>query len=319
TEVNSFKIKMEGGIIEEIPLINGKFIKLIPLKEGTNTIIFYFEDMAGNLGTTTQIIYYREPKITQGVEETGGVVRNPNGSTIEIPSGAMLEGGRISFNLILGKDEMIKEPGIEFLRVYHLNSNAILLYECLLGGGGYVFHSPVRLVLTYDDSNWDKNLNGIKDLDEIDETRLNVFFYDEIEKTWIKIGGVVDPINNTISVWVNHFSLFALGVELNPSISSQLNVYLTRNPFKLGQGTTFVFSLPKPGRVYLRIFDLAGDLVRELANGKDFSEGQSSLNWNGLNDVGDRYVGSGIYIYQFRVEYSDGNKEQIIKPIGVVK
>ncbi|MEW6680861.1 MAG: hypothetical protein AB1297_07605, partial [bacterium] len=80
--IESFKIKIEGGAIEEIPSINGQFIKFIPLKEGTNTIILYFEDMVGNIGTTTQIIYYREPKITQGVSETGGVVRNPNGSTI---------------------------------------------------------------------------------------------------------------------------------------------------------------------------------------------------------------------------------------------
>ncbi|MEK9149348.1 MAG: hypothetical protein AAB267_04805, partial [Candidatus Desantisbacteria bacterium] len=96
----------------------------------------------------------------------------------------------------------------------------------------------------------------------------------------------------------------------------ELSVYLTRNPFKLGQDTTFVFALPKPGRIWLRIFDLSGDLVRELVAGeRDVKERK----WDGLNDVSDRYVGSGIYIYQFRVEYDDGKIEQIKKPVGIVK
>ncbi|MEW6102291.1 MAG: hypothetical protein AB1630_00495, partial [bacterium] len=318
--IKKIYIELEGGIIEPIATIDGEFRKIISLKEGTNTIIIYLEDNVGNVGSKTFTIVYKIPKVTNVLGKDGGIIINPNGSTIEIPQDATLEEKRISFNIITEREEGFpQEQGILFLKTYHSLSNLLIFYEATIDGGGYVFHSPVKLVLAYDDSNWDKNLNGIKDSGEIDEARLSVFFYDEIGRIWIKIGGVVDPINNTITVWVNHFSLFALGMELNPAISSELDVYLERNPFKLGQDTTFVFSLPKPGRVYLRIFDLAGDLVRELMDGSHYQAEKSSAKWNGLNDVGDRYVGSGIYIYQFRVEYDDGKKEQIIKPIGVVK
>ena len=59
--------------------------------------------------------------------------------------------------------------------------------------------------------------------------------------------------------------------------------------------------------------------MREVLAGQHYGAGESSVNWNGWNDVSDMYVGSGIYIYQFRVEYDDGKTEQIVKPVGVVK
>ncbi|HAW49903.1 TPA: hypothetical protein DCX16_03010, partial [bacterium] len=303
----------------KIDPIDGKIWNIIPLIEGTNTIILRFRDMAGNEGSYTYTVVYIQPRITMEVNDNGGIVKNPNGSTVEIPTDAMLEGRRIAFNMVLDKEgKMPIDSNISFLKAHYLYGSPIVFYEITTDRGGYVFHKPVKVTLAYDDSNWDKNLNYVKDEGEIDERRLCVFWYDEIGRKWIKIESLVNPASNTITFFTNHLSIFAIGQEIIQSMISKLDVYLTRNPFKFGQETTFVFSLPEPGRVYIRIFDLSGDLVRELLDGVHYTTG-SSVNWNGLNDVGDRYVGSGIYIYQFRVEYYDGKKEQIIKPIGVVK
>ncbi|MBU1261626.1 hypothetical protein KJ640_01550, partial [bacterium] len=300
-----------------------EFRFIISLREGTNTIDIYFTDISGNTGSLTKTIFYRVPKIVQMVGSRGGVIINPNGSVIEIPQGALIGEKRISFNLMMTQDEVMVgslDNSIIFLKTYHmLSANLMLIYEFTADGGGYVFHQPVKVTLTYDDSNWDKDLDGVRDPDELDEGRLEVFYYDEVERVWIKVGGVVDPVNNTITFWVNHISIFALGVDTKPSQVTELSVYLTRNPFRLAEGTIFKFELPKPGKVYLRIFDLAGDLVREVLAGHHYPAGENSVNWNGWNDASDKYVGSGIYIYQFRVEYDDGKTEQIVKPIGVVK
>ncbi|MFH0775786.1 MAG: Ig-like domain-containing protein, partial [bacterium] len=299
-----------------------EFRFILSLREGTNTVDIYFTDISGNTGSLTKTIIYRVPKIVQMVGVRGGVIINPNGSRIEMLEGALIGEKRVSFNLIMTKDEEIVgslDNSILFLKTYHmLSANSMLIYEFTADGGGYVFHQPVKVVLTYDDSNWDKDLDGVRDADELDEGKLEAFYYDEVERVWIKVGGAVDPVNNTITFWVNHISIFALGVETKPSEITDLKVYLTRNPFKLSQDTSFVFALPKPCKVYLRIFDLAGDLVREVLAGQHYTSG-SSVNWNGWNDVSDKYVGSGIYIYQFRVEYDDGKTEQIVKPVGVVK
>ncbi|MDI6752092.1 MAG: Ig-like domain-containing protein, partial [bacterium] len=299
-----------------------EFRFILSLREGTNTVDIYFTDISGNTGSLTRTIFYRVPKKVQMIGSRGGVIINPNGSRIEIPEGALIGEKRIAFSLIQTADEEMVgslDNSIIFLKTYHmLSANSMLLYEFTADGGGYVFHQPVKVTLKYDDSNWDKDLDGVRDSDELDETKLEAFYYDEVERVWIKVGGVVNTVNNTVTFWANHISIFALGVDTKPSQITGFKVYLTRNPFKLGQGTTFVFALPKPGKVTLRIFDLAGDLVREVVAGQHYT-GESSVNWNGWNDVSDRYVGSGIYIYQFRVEYDDGKIEQIVKPVGVVK
>jgi hypothetical protein len=307
-------IRYDNGITDGVEIIEGVFRKILSLHKGTNTITVYYTDIAGNTGSLTKTILYRIPEVSQVV--TGGVVRNPNGSVIEIPDAAMLSPAKISFSFRLIKDVEFKPGSIRFLRSYHSEDDLIISYEITAGRSGYCFHRPVKVVLVYDDSNWDENLDGVKDANEIDESRLSAFYYDEVSGEWIEVGGVVDTVNNRVTFYVNHLSIFSLGVSSEPKVSD-LDVWLNRNPFRQREGTVFEFRLPKPGWVHIRIFDLAGDLVRDLDR-VHYPETKSQK-WDGLNDVSDRYVGSGIYIYQLKVEYDDGKSEQIIKPIGVVK
>jgi hypothetical protein len=63
------------------------------------------------------------------------------------------------------------------------------------------------------------------------------------------------------------------------------------NPF--GPETSLHFSLPRDGRVDLKIYDVAGRLVRTLASGSR-PAGDNAVRWSGKDDSG-RAVASGTY------------------------
>jgi hypothetical protein len=66
------------------------------------------------------------------------------------------------------------------------------------------------------------------------------------------------------------------------------------NPFN--PSTNVRFEVKSTGRVRIDIYNTLGQKVRTLVNDVR-SAGKYSVNWNGINDVGDR-VASGIYIYK---------------------
>lgn len=70
------------------------------------------------------------------------------------------------------------------------------------------------------------------------------------------------------------------------------------NPFN--PTTTIEYSLEKTSEIQLSIFNILGQKVRTLVNGKQGS-GRHSIQWNGRNDVG-TLVSSGVYVYVLRSE-----------------
>ena len=72
------------------------------------------------------------------------------------------------------------------------------------------------------------------------------------------------------------------------------------NPFN--PETTIPFSLAAPGRVVIRIYDVAGRVVRTLLD-KPEEAGWHIVRWSGQTDDGNA-TASGVYFY--RIEYPDG-------------
>ncbi len=73
--------------------------------------------------------------------------------------------------------------------------------------------------------------------------------------------------------------------------------YLAQNqPNPFNPNTTIGFGLDRPSEVSLKIFDVTGRLVRELASG-EMAEGRHALTWDGTDTAG-ASVGSGIYFYR---------------------
>lgn len=68
------------------------------------------------------------------------------------------------------------------------------------------------------------------------------------------------------------------------------------NPFN--PATTIAFAVARKSRVQIQIFNLSGQLVRQLVD-REYAAGKYSTSWDG-KDVQARNVASGIYVYEMR-------------------
>ncbi|MBI3551755.1 MAG: hypothetical protein HY077_04495 [Elusimicrobia bacterium] len=165
-----------------------------------------------------------------------------------------------------------------------------------------------------------------------DPTTLNLYWYNAAANAYIlqqDVTGsppIIDTINHTITINVNHFSTFVLfntGVEVitgNAFPGTDIEAYNFPNPFDLNdkvvhaihggachpnctvRGTLIRFSLPPDvsGDASLRIYNTAGDRVRTISLGTLAGGNFFYQPWDGRNDAG-RDVASGVYIGQVKV------------------
>lgn len=174
-----------------------------------------------------------------------------------------------------------------------------------------------------------------------DPNTLNVYWYNEAANAYVleqNFGQrpVIDTVNRTITIKVSHFSTFVLfntGVAVisgNAFGGGQIEAYNFPNPFDLSvktvtpihglapqsvRGTMIRFALPPDagGAGKIKVFNVAGELVRTidlgtLTGGRYYYQG-----WDGRNDSG-RDVASGVYVGQVKVgERSKFFKMALIK------
>ncbi len=80
------------------------------------------------------------------------------------------------------------------------------------------------------------------------------------------------------------------------------------NPFK--QLTTINYQLAKPGLVNLKVYNIAGQLVKTLASGQ-VSAGLHTIKWDGRDNQGNK-VSSGAYVYRLQAGNKDMTKKLVI-------
>ncbi len=80
------------------------------------------------------------------------------------------------------------------------------------------------------------------------------------------------------------------------------------NPFN--PATTISFDLPAKAKVNLKIYDVAGRLVRTLAEGQ-WDAGRHSIIWDGRNKLGS-IVASGIYFYRLDTPSFQSTKKMVL-------
>jgi N-acetylneuraminic acid mutarotase len=80
------------------------------------------------------------------------------------------------------------------------------------------------------------------------------------------------------------------------------------NPFN--PSTTISFALPEAGEVSLAIYNLNGQLVRQVASGK-FASGRHQLVWDATDDRGER-VASGVYLYVIKAGAFTAQKKLVL-------
>jgi len=89
------------------------------------------------------------------------------------------------------------------------------------------------------------------------------------------------------------------GLQRNPT-----QFQVTKNfPNPFNAATTIRFSLPQPARVSLTIYDLKGEVVRTLLDGKELAAGFYTAVWDGRNAQGE-VAATGIYLYRFQTPQS---------------
>jgi len=81
------------------------------------------------------------------------------------------------------------------------------------------------------------------------------------------------------------------------------------NPFRGGAGTTIHYTVAKPGRVEIRIFDAAGRLVNKIVDQAKL--GDNYVVWDGKGANG-RRVPSGVYFYQIKKGDFSAHKKMLL-------
>jgi len=92
------------------------------------------------------------------------------------------------------------------------------------------------------------------------------------------------------------------------------------NPFAAGiEPTSFVYYLPDPGRVTLRIWTARGEKVVTLLDGVSRPAGlQDTDRWDGRNGGGS-YVLNGVYVAELVVHFDDGSSRRLLRKVAVVR
>lgn len=194
---------------------SGQASGAIPLNLGTNVIPIVVTAQDGTMRTYTVTVTRAysssgsssgEPTEATGPAITSSTVISSNG-TLTLPVG---KSGEVSlsdrFKIMIPADAFSKELKVIIELVADtqglLSSKDALatpVYEVLKNFPEH-FDKEITLIFTFDPNRLQANQTP------------SVFFYDEANKTWVKVGGVVN--GNTITVKVNHFTKFAVfGVD----------------------------------------------------------------------------------------------------------
>lgn len=174
-----------------------------------------------------------------------------------------------------------------------------------------------------------------------DLSKLNIYYYDPVNNVYLleNASKRSDAAANTISVSINHVSIF-VALQSNASVitgvayNGPLFVYNYPNPFDLNaksvtlangtlgsqsqtvNGTCIHYGLPTDisGDVEIKIYNVAGELVRALSDPAKTGGSHYYIEWDGKNEAGKK-VASGVYIARFT---ADKKNEKFFK-MAVIK
>ncbi len=134
--------------------------------------------------------------------------------------------------------------------------------------------------------------------------------------------GVVQPQGVTVAVLPEPGTQFTMWTEVGSFGSTSLSGSYANfpNPFAAGrEPTTFVYFLPQPARVTLRIFSARGHAVVTLLDRASMPAGlQQSDRWDGRNGAGS-IVTNGVYFAELVAELDDGTRERVLRKVAVLR
>ena len=152
-------------------------------------------------------------------------------------------------------------------------------------------NSPITLTLHYNiDSNGKIENTNITSTDA--GTKLAISYNDGVR--WQKIGGTVDTVEQTLTAEITHLSQYAV-IAVDTGSGFRMNGIgpnpFTPNPDGMYDRVHFYFDNPENKAVTLKIYDMGGNMVRDVT----VTPGVVPY-WDGRNNNGGLVEG-GVYIY----------------------
>ncbi len=147
------------------------------------------------------------------------------------------------------------------------------------------FGKSVTLKVPYLDVDNDGKIDGTDCREEL----ATVFSFDGFD--WRNCGGEVDTENNTVSLKINHLSIYGIFLVkyLSESVLKPREKFITPG-VRDGKNDKIVFDGLNNLNTEVKIFDLWGRVIRKINS--------FPYEWDGRDDEG-RLVNPGVYVYQY--------------------
>jgi len=132
----------------------------------------------------------------------------------------------------------------------------------------------------------------------------------------VKVNGVVSSLSFT-AYWAGCLGFtrdgihIQIGADIVTGTESVVSNSLWQNyPNPFNPQTTITFSVKERGLVSLKIYNVAGQLVRTLAR-EELAAGAHTKVWDGRDDAGQR-VSSGVYYYKLVANNFSQTKKMVV-------
>ncbi|MDD2230296.1 MAG: FlgD immunoglobulin-like domain containing protein [Candidatus Cloacimonetes bacterium] len=123
--------------------------------------------------------------------------------------------------------------------------------------------------------------------------------------------GILNSETGITGIWTNIYSSLPVALDDQFEVPSALPILLGNYPNPFNPSTTIGFTLPHAGNTSLEIFNLKGQLVKELYSNTDLALGEHSSVWDGKDNNGNP-VSSGIYYYRLSFAGKSVNRKMVM-------
>ncbi|MEA3506496.1 MAG: hypothetical protein U9R36_03285 [Elusimicrobiota bacterium] len=182
----------------------------------------------------------------------------------------------------------------------------------------FIFSSPrARIDFRYSTSDGNIVTGASSISPKEDDRQLAIYWHNGIE--WIKLGGKVDTLNNTVSISAGAIGNYAVKLAWRPDSFEIIGIQPDKIFTPKSEYTNFIefkYDNPREARVSGKIYDLRGAFVSSMESGNTATIGDSSgsLLWRGKYSSGD-YAPAGVYIYQIEVT---GAEEEVLNGTVII-
>jgi hypothetical protein len=174
-------------------------------------------------------------------------------------------------------------------------------------------HSTIAKEYFYKPANFKIDYGNIN---QYDENKLAIFQWKN--KAWQFLGGTIDREKKVISTTIDQIGVYGLfesyGIE--DAIVKDFKLVCQPRVFSPRGGgysteTNLSFTLKKDSHVTIKIFNLAGRLVKLVCENKPMTTGTNSIPWNGLDNE-DRYCVSGLYVVLLQTDEREATQTVMV-------